>query len=64
MTNAKGGKREGAGRPPATNPATKLVTVKMTPEQHRKFIEIGGSRWLKRMLETTSASEKAQGKER
>jgi hypothetical protein len=54
-----GGKRDGAGRPPSANPATKLVTVKMTPAQHQKFLEIGGSRWLKRMLETTPASSSA-----
>ena len=46
-----GGKRIGAGRPPSADPATKLVTVKMTPTQHAKFMELGGSRWLKRMLE-------------
>ena len=47
----KGGKREGAGRPSSTDPATKLVTVKMTPKQHAKFLELGGSRWVKRLID-------------
>jgi hypothetical protein len=46
-----GGKREGAGRPPSTDPATKLVTVKMTPRQHEQFLLLGGSRWLKRLID-------------
>ena len=46
----KGGKQPGAGRPPASDPATKLATIKMTPSQHAKFIELGGSRWVKRLL--------------
>ena len=58
------GKCEGAGRPPVADPATKLVTVKMTPRQHAKFLELGGSRWVKRFIdETMSASKKAQRKE-
>ena len=48
----KGGKREGAGRPPSTDPANKLVTVKLTQSQYKKWVEIGASRWLKRMLES------------
>jgi hypothetical protein len=48
MTN--GGKRPGAGRPPAADPASKLVTVRMTTTQHAKFIELGGSRWVKLLL--------------
>jgi hypothetical protein len=50
MVTARGGKREGAGRPIEINPANKKVQVWLTEEQHRKFIEIGGSRWLKRLL--------------
>lgn len=46
----KGGKQPGAGRPPASDPATKLAVVKMTPTQHAKFLELGGSRWVKRLL--------------
>ena len=51
----KGGKREGAGRPPASEPATKLVTIKMTPKQHAKFLELGGSRWVKRLIDESKA---------
>jgi len=45
-----GGKREGAGRPPATDKATLLITIKATPAQKAKFLELGGSRWVKRLL--------------
>lgn len=48
---SKGGKRPGAGRPPAADPATKMVQVKMTPRQHAKFLELGGSRWIKRLID-------------
>jgi hypothetical protein len=47
----KGGKREGAGRKPSPNPATKLATIKMTPRQHARFIELGGSRWVKSLID-------------
>ena len=47
----QGGIRPGAGRPPALNPANKQVRVNMTPEQHRKFMLLGGSRWIKRLLD-------------
>ena len=56
----RGGKREGAGRPPATrpvgrppidNPATKRVAVKVTPEQHDTWIALGASKWLKAILD-------------
>jgi hypothetical protein len=50
MVSGKGGKREGAGRPIEINPATKLATVKMTPTQHKEFLELGGSRWVKRLI--------------
>lgn len=43
-------KQEKAGRPKATNPASKLVTMRMTPQQQKAFLERGGSRWVKRML--------------
>jgi len=46
----KGGKRPGAGRPPATNPASKMITVKVTPEQYKRWKDWGSSHWLKRML--------------
>lgn len=46
-----GGKRDGAGRPVSTNPADKMISVKLTQEQYRKWVEVGASRWLKRMLD-------------
>jgi hypothetical protein len=47
----KGGKRDGAGRPPTDNPTTKLLTVKVTARQHSQFLALGGSRWIKRLLD-------------
>lgn len=47
----KGGKQPGAGRPPAADPATKMSTMKLTPSQHAKFLELGGSRWVKRLID-------------
>lgn len=47
----KGGKRTGAGRPPSPNPAVKRIAVKVTPEQHKKFLALGASKWLKRLLD-------------
>jgi len=46
----KGGKREGAGRPQSPDPASKRIAVKVTPEQHNRFIELGASKWLKALL--------------
>lgn len=47
----KGGKREGAGRPLADNPARHIVKARLTDEQKAKWDELGGSRWAKRMLD-------------
>lgn len=47
----KGGKREGAGRKPSADPATKMATMKLTPTQHAKYLELGGSRWVKRLID-------------
>jgi hypothetical protein len=49
-----GGKREGAGRPPATNPAIKRIAVKVTQAQHKRFIELGASKWLKALLDVVT----------
>lgn len=38
------------GRPLSDNPATKTAIVKLTPAQHAKFIALGASRWVKRLL--------------
>ena len=47
----KGGKREGAGRPPATDPARHTVKARLTDAQHLRWQELGGSKWLKRMID-------------
>ena len=47
----KGGKREGAGRPSSPNPANKRIAVKVTPAQHKVFLALGGSKWLKSLLD-------------
>lgn len=46
----RGGVRKGAGRKPSLNPATKLATVKMTREQHKAFLQLGGSKWVKKNI--------------
>ena len=51
-----GGQRSNAGRKPSPNPATKLATIKMTPEQHARFIALGGSRWLKGLLDKSAGN--------
>ena len=48
----KGGKREGAGRPVgSTKPETKPVAVRLTEAHRAKFAELGGIRWLRRLLD-------------
>ncbi len=47
----KGGKQPGAGRPPSADPARHIVKARLTDAQHAKWLELGGSRWLKRMIE-------------
>lgn len=46
-----GGKREGAGRPPSEDPANKMISVKLTQKQYKSWVDIGSSRWLKRLLD-------------
>lgn len=45
----KGGGRRGVGRPQAAEP-TRPVSVRMTARQHAKYMELGGARWIKRLL--------------
>ena len=47
MTSAK----RPAHRPLSDNKATLLITIKATPEQKAKFLELGGSRWVKRLID-------------
>lgn len=50
MVAARGGKREGAGRPYTLNPATRLINIRVTDEQHAQYMALGGSKWLKDTL--------------
>ena len=47
----KGGKQPGAGRPPTDNPAIHIVKARLTDEQYAKWLELGGSRWAKRLID-------------
>ena len=44
----KGGKRPGAGRPPA--PPNVLLRLRLSPAQHAAYVERGAEHWLKRVL--------------
>lgn len=44
----KGGKRPGAGRPPAQ--PTKPAMIRLTEPQRVKYLELGGARWVKRLI--------------
>lgn len=39
------------GRPKAEEPATKVIIVRVTPRMHNTWLRLGGSRWIKRILE-------------
>ena len=45
------------GRPLSTNPANKRVVVKVTPEQHKAWMALGASKWLKRILDSEVAKK-------
>lgn len=44
----KGGKREGAGRPPA--PPSAVIRIRVRVDQHKAIQELGGDVWLKRVI--------------
>lgn len=44
----RGGKREGAGRPIE---GTRNVTIRLKPEEQRELQLLGGSKWLREILE-------------
>lgn len=46
----------GNGRPPSNNPADKMLSVRVTSSQHAKFMALGGSKWLKAMIESAAAT--------
>ena len=48
----KGGKRAGSGRPiGTTGPETKPRAVRLTEPHHAMFVQLGGIRWLRRLLD-------------
>jgi len=53
----KGGKREGAGRPSAPARPKPVSWRPDTQAQRDKWLELGGSRWIKRLI--NEALEKA-----
>lgn len=45
----KGGKREGAGRPPLGNV---YYTVRIAPDERDKLKRLGGSAWLRKKIQS------------
>ncbi len=45
----RGGKREGAGRPPLGNV---YYTVRISPEEREKLKRLGGSAWLRKKIQS------------
>lgn len=43
----------GAGRPPSSNPASKSISIRVTPRQHDKFFSLGSSKWLRKIIDET-----------
>ena len=41
----------GLGRPRSTNPASKSISIRATPDQHRKFLALGGCKWIKKIID-------------
>lgn len=40
-----------SGRPLSANPASKSISVRVTPSQHEKFKLLGGCRWVKKSID-------------
>ena len=49
----RGGKREGSGRPKGTTKKdiAKNRTIRLADNDYKKFLNLGGARWLKEILE-------------
>ncbi|WP_163059823.1 hypothetical protein [Acidithiobacillus ferrooxidans] len=50
----RGGRREGAGRKAidgVTIADTVLITARVTPEQRERFLDLGGSEWLRAIID-------------
>ena len=61
----KGGKRQGAGRPlGSTKPEARPRAIRMTDAEHAMYMQLGGSRWVKRLLNEAIdlAIEQTKGK--
>lgn len=41
----------GAGRPLSGNPASKSISIRVTPSQHQKFLSLGGCKWIKKIID-------------
>lgn len=41
----------GNGRPPLNNPASKSISIRVTPSQHEKFLSLGGCKWIKKIID-------------
>lgn len=41
----------GGGRTPSLNPASKSISMRVTPSQHKKFLSLGGCRWIKKIID-------------
>ena len=41
----------GAGRPLLSNPASKSISIRVTPSQHQKFLALGGCAWIKKIID-------------
>jgi len=41
----------GAGRPLSSNPASKSISIRVTPDQHKKFFILGSSMWIKKIID-------------
>ena len=56
----KGGKQPGAGRPQSTDPALHIVKARLTDQQYANWIKLGGSRWVKRLIDESLNGRKAE----
>lgn len=54
----KGGKREGAGRPPAPVRPTPVSWRPDTQAQRDAWLELGGPKWVRRLLDEYISSRK------
>ena len=56
----KGGKREGAGRPPAPARPTPVSWRPDTQAQRDAWLELGGPKWVRRLLDEYIAAKKGR----